>query len=427
MIQLIIVTISYLNYDSMIKIEIFDQNFDKIGLPPIDINFEIYILLIAEDSNKTLNSLVNQKRCISLKKLNELYFEFKKLNVFNCEINNNGVYEDCDQNIDPVVRIWGEDNHLKDLYRIVEESGECIRGSFIQTLSQFNSISLTVKYFYPNQTNTSYKKNLNGNYVEQADFFKIYTNSTKNWHLFFSLGIDDNNSHNDGLFRQYDVLRLNENRELSLFKKSFELLEFPYKSKCSYYDRSETRFNSSSHKHCIRQCIRYLCQIKLNCSCFALDQEVRETDYGYNTLNICYNYSEISYLKVNYHKKFCANLCPVDCIKKEYEVTFGEINYFSLEDLRRLTINWDDSKPFIIYKDTPVMSFTRYFCYIGGLFGMWFGTRANQLYDFLIEKRFMFYFYFIKIVQIIFDIIIKLFCWIRRKFMIIINQIFNPF
>ncbi len=38
----------------------------------------------------------------------------------------------------------------------------------------------------------------------------------------------------------------------SIAKKSFVFLETPYKSSCSYYDSSQTVFNSSSHKHCIR-------------------------------------------------------------------------------------------------------------------------------------------------------------------------------
>jgi len=84
-------------------------------------------------------------------------------------------------------------------------------------------------------------------------------------------------------------------------------------------------------------------------------------------------------------------------------------------------LNWDDRKPFMIYKEKPVMTFTSYFCYIGGLFGMWFGISTNQLFDQLIEKRFMFYFYIIEIVQIVSDLIIKFFCWVRTKFTIIIN------
>jgi len=308
-IQLIIVTISYLKYDSIMKIEIFDQNFDKIGLPPIEIHSNLINLLTAKDSNKILNSLVNQKRCISLEKLNELYFEFKELNVFNCEINNNGVLEDCDKFIGPVVHISGYPKDLKNLYHIFERIGECIKGSLIQILSQFNSVNLILKYFVHNQRNITYKRHFNGNYVKQKDFLQIYPNSTMNSKLEFAFSIDDYNSHDDdGVRRRYLLIDLKGDKKLSLFKKSFELLKFPYKSKCSYYDRSETPFNSSSYRHCIRQCFRYLCQSKLNCSCFVLNGEVHQTDYGYKSLNICHNYYYFAILEHNY-TKLCTNFC----------------------------------------------------------------------------------------------------------------------
>jgi len=79
-------------------------------------------------SNKILNSFLYEKRCINLEKLYELYFEFKKLKVFNCEIINGGVCEDCDKLIDHIVLI--DTDYPIDLYRIFETSGDCIRGSF---------------------------------------------------------------------------------------------------------------------------------------------------------------------------------------------------------------------------------------------------------------------------------------------------------
>jgi hypothetical protein len=45
-------------------------------------------------------------------------------------------------------------------------------------------------------------------------------------------------------------------------------------------------------------------------------------------------------------------------------------------------LKWDDSIPLIVYKETPVMTFTDYFCHIGGLFGI----SANHLFEKLIEK-----------------------------------------
>jgi len=129
-------------------------------------------------------------------------------------------------------------------------------------------------------------------------------------------------------------------------------------------------------------------------------------------LKYCPNIDDISKNITNY-TKFCSNFCPIDCITNEFGVTARNVydNNVSNENSFKLTLNWDRSKPFINNKETPVMTFYSYFCYIGGLFGMWFGISANQLYDHLMERRLMFYYTFIKI-----------YCWIRTKFIIIINK-----
>ena len=72
-------------------------------------------------------------------------------------------------------------------------------------------------------------------------------------------------------------------------RKSFEFLESPYESKCSNYDSSKTPFNSLSHKHCIRQCIRYYSEQQLNCSCFWLDNGFYEMDFGFKNFEMCTN------------------------------------------------------------------------------------------------------------------------------------------
>src|SRR5260221_14672621 len=43
-------------------------------------------------------------------------------------------------------------------------------------------------------------------------------------------------------------------------------------------------------------------------------------------------------------------------------------------------VAWDTKEPLISFIETPIMSFNQYFCYIGGLFGMWFGISLKKLY-----------------------------------------------
>jgi hypothetical protein len=79
--------------------------------------------------------------------------------------------------------------------------------------------------------------------------------------------------------------------------------------------------------------------------------------------------------------KIYENLCQVDCINDEYLVINKYKNDKKYSDPKfwNLEFYWDESKPIIINEEKPVMEFADYICYIGGLFGMWFGVSANQL------------------------------------------------
>ena len=109
-------------------------------------------------------------------------------------------------------------------------------------------------------------------------------------------------------------------------------MESPYELKCSYYDSSETPFNSISHKHCIRQRMRYYCEIVLNCSCFGLISEdyitINEMDYGFKNIEMCdisdYRNLSNSYLSFSSHflnnqSMICTKLCPINCIHNIYQ------------------------------------------------------------------------------------------------------------
>ncbi len=112
-----------------------------------------------------------------------------------------------------------------------------------------------------------------------------------------------------------------------------------------------------------------------------------------NDSNICPNDS----IKINHfypkYSKLCTYLCPINCINDAYIISNKYQNQKSSSDSNELNISlfWDSSKPLILNKETPVMTFTDYFCYIGGLFGMWFGISANQLFVKFIEKHNTYY------------------------------------
>ncbi len=62
------------------------------------------------------------------------------------------------------------------------------------------------------------------------------------------------------------------------------------------------------------------------------------------------------------------------------------------------------------------MTFTDYFCYIGGLFGMWFGISANQLFENLIKNHPKYYRDFVNFNLILFYILLKIIIFIIAKF-----------
>ncbi len=191
------------------------------------------------------------------------------------------------------------------------------------------------------------------------------------------------NSFEFGKNRHYE--ELNKNKEYSLTKKIFKLLGLPYESKCSYYDSSKTIFMPLSHKHCIRQCIRYHCEVKLNFSCFGItqgiNQRINQLNCGFDNLAICRNTPQHMETQTLLFAKICHNLYPSDCISDEYSIieNFDNEKIYSDQKYWKLRFYWDESKPIIINEERPVMTFTDYFCYIGGLFGMWFGISAYQL------------------------------------------------
>ncbi len=103
--------------------------------------------------------------------------------------------------------------------------------------------------------------------------------------------------------------------EYIVSKKIFEYLEYPFESYCSYYRDIKKYFNSLSKNHCIRQCIRYHCDIIYNCSCFFINSKISQIDFGYNNLNGCEKI-EIQILDAVHQN--CNKLCPLDCETKKF-------------------------------------------------------------------------------------------------------------
>jgi len=110
-------------------------------------------------------------------------------------------------------------------------------------------------------------------------------------------------------------------------------------------------------------------------------------DYGFKNLNICEAFIDKNIL-IRIDSKYliiCTNLCPINCIEEEFILIEGNERHSNVM-LMKLTLSWDESKPFVTNREIPVMTFTDLFYYIGGLFGMWFGINANQIFIKLMEN-----------------------------------------
>ncbi len=397
LIQSIRTTINYLNFESNLELRIIDPYFGEISLVPIVIS---------------LTNNINEKSDeIHVKKMdgvyeNETNFHIlhKELRtIFDCKIRNNDIFEDCNSfyysNLMILKRKFGSEDNF-DLNQFYKTKYYLINGSFIDNFIKKQNIVIFLKYFELNLKNRNFnefslnrKRIIDKGYWKQKPFIQISTNSTKfsEYLLAFDLKESFGNEADSEFFS------FNQNKEYSLSKKSLKFLEFPYQSKCSYYESSETIFNSLSHEHCIRQCIRYNCEVKLNCSCFGINfkkcEILDQLDFGFQNLEFCQNDDQLLEKFTENYTKICKSLCPIDCINDEYIIInkFKNDKKYSDSKFWNLRFHWDESKPIIINEETPVMTFTDYFCCIGGLFGMWFGISANQLFVKFVEKHNIYY------------------------------------
>ncbi|CAG2104406.1 unnamed protein product [Medioppia subpectinata] len=87
---------------------------------------------------------------------------------------------------------------------------------------------------------------------------------------------------------------------------------------------------------------------------------------------------------ISHYHYYCSRVVNhnKDYIKKQWFRRDGQEDWYSSERLV-----WDSTQPMYVYKDEPIMSFPAYMSYIGGLFGLWFGTNGQQLIVAVIDSR----------------------------------------
>lgn len=77
----------------------------------------------------------------------------------------------------------------------------------------------------------------------------------------------------------------------------------------------------------------------------------------------------------------CEKHCPQDCDNDEYYLSriIEHRDAYNMNETVIIKVDWDQHNPIVEYEETPIMTLTQYFCFMGGLISMWFGFSFNQV------------------------------------------------
>ena len=178
-------------------------------------------------------------------------------------------------------------------------------------------------------------------------------------------------------------------------------LSEPY-GRCIPYGRDGQPFNASSHTQCYQSCLNDYIKRRFNCFLLFIDNFNHENDLKFkeqNSLSFCSLNESLIFEKLKTKERVeekCRLLCPKDCIQIEYSSKVRQTNvysgnemWFQQDPLKRYyekKIIWDTTQPSFKYIEEPLMTFTDYLVYCGGLLGLWFGTSAKDILIYLSDN-----------------------------------------
>ena len=179
----------------------------------------------------------------------------------------------------------------------------------------------------------------------------------------------------------------------------------PY-SNCKHYGEDRQPFNGSSQRECHRNCVRkhrleYSRQT-LKCIPVFIDHFISVNDFNINEtqdLKFCSYYQNLEFERMKNQDNFddgCIKYCPPDCQQITYLTDISRVkDRLLIPEERRKVIEWDRIQPSFAYIEEPVMSFTDYLVYCGGLVGLWFGTSAKDVLIYITDNTIWRYLLFI--------------------------------
>ena len=197
-----------------------------------------------------------------------------------------------------------------------------------------------------------------------------------------------------------------------------------------------------SYIECYRKCLIHQYIKQCNCVPYIIDNFITEYDLTNNETKMCSTNTEDVMNRRPMEKTFvnkCSKECPKECFRvdyssevKERSTYFSNQNWFDSDYFERSvqrSVVWDSYEPMFAYIDEPVLTFTQYLVYCGGLMGLWFGQSLKDLFSLIIDKSFWrSIIYKIIIIDEILKEMFFLICMIIYKILIsIINYTFNFF
>ena len=161
-------------------------------------------------------------------------------------------------------------------------------------------------------------------------------------------------------------------------------LSEPY-GQCNRYESREQR----SRTQCYRQCVQNQYNNRYNCVPIFIDYYNHDLDYKYIQNKFCENlFNSTSLPMMQQIRDKCYSLCPNDCYHFEYS-SLKKYTERQIENKKWFEhiVVLNTEEPMFRYTEEPVLTFTSYLVYCGGLMGLWFGASAHDIIALILDSN----------------------------------------
>ena len=200
-------------------------------------------------------------------------------------------------------------------------------------------------------------------------------------------------SYEDFVFKEkFNNKKLGDFKNITyLLRKTVrQYLSEPY-GQCNRYESREQR----SRTQCYRQCVQNQYNNRYNCVPIFIDYYNHDLDLKYLHNRPCeqlFNSTELPMMTSIREK--CHSMCPKECNQVQYKSTLKESeslvenkDWFKSFQKIEITAQFDTEEPMFRFTEEPVLTFTSYLVYCGGLMGLWFGASAHDIIALILDTN----------------------------------------